>query len=40
MSGYAGEMMANRAVLKPGATLLEKPFSRTALLNTVNTTLE
>jgi len=40
MSGYTGELMANREVLKPGVTLLEKPFSRTALLNTIHTTLE
>ncbi len=40
MSGYTGELMANRDVLKPGVTLLEKPFSRTALLNTIHTTLE
>ncbi len=39
MSGYTGELMANREVLKPGVTLLEKPFGRTALLNTIHTTL-
>ena len=39
MSGYTGELMANREVLKSGVTLLEKPFSRTALLNTIHTTL-
>jgi two-component system, cell cycle sensor histidine kinase and response regulator CckA len=39
MSGYTGELMANREVLKPGVTLLEKPFSRTALLNTIHTSL-
>jgi PAS domain S-box-containing protein len=39
MSGYTGEMMANREVLKPGVTLLEKPFTRTALLNTIRTTM-
>jgi two-component system, cell cycle sensor histidine kinase and response regulator CckA len=39
MSGYTGELMANREVLKPGVTLLEKPFSRTALLNTIHSTL-
>ncbi len=39
MSGYTGELMANREVLKPGVTLLEKPFSRTALLNTIHLTL-
>ena len=39
MSGYTGELMTNRDVLKPGVTLLEKPFTRTALLNTIHTTL-
>ena len=39
MSGYTGELMAKREVLKSGVTLLEKPFSRTALLNTIHTTL-
>jgi PAS domain S-box-containing protein len=36
MSGYTGELMANREVLKTGVTLLEKPFSRTTLLNTIH----
>jgi len=40
MSGYTGELMTNRAVLKSGVTLLEKPFSRTALLNTVHAALK
>ena len=39
MSGYTGELMANREVLKVGVTLLEKPFSRTALLNTIHATM-
>jgi PAS domain S-box-containing protein len=39
MSGYTGELMANREVLKAGVTLLEKPFSRTALLNTIHATM-
>jgi two-component system cell cycle sensor histidine kinase/response regulator CckA len=39
MSGYTGELMANREVLKPGVTLLEKPFTRTALLNTIHAKL-
>jgi hypothetical protein len=39
MSGYTGELMAHRDVLKPGVTLVEKPFSRTTLLNTLHTTL-
>ncbi len=40
MSGYTGELMAEREVLKRGITLLEKPFTRTALLNTIHKTLE
>ncbi len=40
MSGYTGELIAEREVLKRGVTLLEKPFSRTTLLNTIHTTLE
>jgi FixJ family two-component response regulator len=39
MSGYTGEMMANRNLLKPGVTLLEKPFTRNALLNTIHAKL-
>lgn len=39
MSGYTGELMANREVLKAGVTLLEKPFSRAALLNTIHQAL-
>jgi len=39
MSGYTGELMANRDILKPGLTLLEKPFTRTALLNTIHAML-
>jgi len=39
MSGYTGELIAEREVLKRGITLLEKPFSRTALLNIIHTTL-
>jgi PAS domain S-box-containing protein len=38
MSGYTGELMAGREGLKHG-TLLEKPFTRTALLNALHTTL-
>jgi len=36
MSGYTGELMTERDVLKRGITLLEKPFTRTALLNTIH----
>jgi PAS domain S-box-containing protein len=39
MSGYTGELIAEREVLRRGITLLEKPFTRTALLNTIHTTL-
>jgi PAS domain S-box-containing protein len=39
MSGYTGELIAEREVLKRGIMLLEKPFTRTALLNTIHTTL-
>ena len=39
MSGYAGELIAEREMLKRGITLLEKPFTRTALLNTIHATL-
>jgi CheY-like chemotaxis protein len=39
MSGYTGELIAEREVLQRGITLLEKPFTRTALLNTIHATL-
>jgi PAS domain S-box-containing protein len=39
MSGYTGELIAEREVLKRGIILLEKPFTRTALLNTIHTAL-
>ena len=39
MSGYTGELIAEREMLERGITLLEKPFTRTALLNTIHTTL-
>jgi PAS domain S-box-containing protein len=39
MSGYTGELMAERKVLNRDITLLEKPFTRTALLNTIHQTL-
>jgi PAS domain S-box-containing protein len=39
MSGYTGELIAEREILKRGITLLEKPFTRTALLNTIHSTL-
>jgi PAS domain S-box-containing protein len=39
MSGYTGELIAECEVLKRGITLLEKPFTRTDLLNTIHATL-
>jgi PAS domain S-box-containing protein len=39
MSGYTGELIAEREVLERGITLLEKPFTRADLLNTIHTTL-
>lgn len=39
MSGYTGELMAEREVLSRGITLLEKPFTRNSLLNTIHETL-
>jgi two-component system, cell cycle sensor histidine kinase and response regulator CckA len=39
MSGYTGELMASHAGLKQGI-LLEKPFTRTALLSALHTMLE
>lgn len=39
MSGYTGELIASHEGLKHG-TLLEKPFTRTALLNALHRTLE
>ena len=38
MSGYTGELIEEREVLKRNITLLEKPFTRTDLLNTVHAT--
>ena len=39
MSGYTGELIAEREVVKRGFNLLEKPFTRSALLNTIHATL-
>jgi PAS domain S-box-containing protein len=39
MSGYTGELIAEREMVKRGITLLEKPFTRTALLNTIHGSL-
>jgi CheY-like chemotaxis protein len=39
MSGYTGELIAEREILKSGIALLEKPFTRSALLKTVHSSL-
>ena len=39
MSGYTGELIANHQSLGKGMALLEKPFTRAALLNTLHATL-
>ena len=39
MSGYTGELLAGDHGLANGITLLEKPFTRTALLKTIHTAL-
>jgi PAS domain S-box-containing protein len=39
MSGYTGELIAEHDFLQPGVTLLEKPFTRSALLTTIDKTL-
>ncbi|GLY99894.1 response regulator [Actinoplanes sp. NBRC 103695] len=39
MSGYAGDLMNRYGVLKPGVTVLPKPFTTTALLTAVRTAL-
>jgi PAS domain S-box-containing protein len=39
MSGYTGELIAEREMLKRGVVLLEKPITRNTLLNTIHTTL-
>lgn len=40
MSGYTGDLIAEHDQLQPGVALLEKPFTRTTLLKTVQTALE
>ncbi len=39
MSGYTGELIAEREVVKRGISLLEKPFTRSALLNAIHAAL-
>jgi CheY-like chemotaxis protein len=40
MSGYTGDAMIHRGLLKPGAVFLVKPFSAAELLETVRRILE
>ena len=35
MSGYTGELIGERDFLRDGITLLEKPFTRAALLKAI-----
>jgi PAS domain S-box-containing protein len=39
MSGYTGELIAEREILKSGIALLEKPFTRSALLRIIHSAL-
>jgi hypothetical protein len=39
MSGYTGELIAEREILKTGVPLLEKPFTRSALLKIIHSAL-
>jgi two-component system, cell cycle sensor histidine kinase and response regulator CckA len=39
MSGYTAELITQQEMMKPGFTLLEKPFTRSALLNTIHNVL-
>jgi two-component system cell cycle sensor histidine kinase/response regulator CckA len=40
MSGYAQPVLASQGTLDPGVTLVEKPFSETALLDRIRTVLD
>jgi two-component SAPR family response regulator len=40
MSGYTGELIAQANELDQEATLLEKPFTKAALLKTIDAALE
>ncbi|MBZ5719522.1 MAG: PAS domain S-box protein [Acidobacteriia bacterium] len=40
MSGYTGELIAEHDAMQPGITLLEKPFTRAALLKAIHAVLE
>jgi PAS domain S-box-containing protein len=39
MSGYTGELILERDLLKPGISLLEKPFTRSSLLKTIQSAI-
>ena len=39
MSGYTGELIAQAGELDKGITLLEKPFTKVALLRTIHAAL-
>lgn len=39
MSGYTGELIAEREILDSGIELLEKPFTRSALLKVIQSSL-
>ena len=40
MSGYTGELIAEREILESGIELLEKPFTRSALVKVIQSSLE
>jgi len=40
MSGYTGELVGPTDQLRPGVNLLEKPFTRAALLKTIQQALK
>jgi hypothetical protein len=40
MSGYAQPVLASQGTLDPGVTLVEKPFSETAILDKVRDVLD
>ena len=40
MSGYTGELLGEREAFQPGTRLLEKPFTRATLLNTVEAAIQ
>jgi signal transduction histidine kinase/CheY-like chemotaxis protein len=40
ISGYTGELISEHDVLQPGIKLLEKPYTRSALLKTIHTALQ